>query len=152
MGLFCGNALGESCNPVLAIPCRQLLQPGVHGVVLFDAGGVDEAVHILIPRLQSLLTRFDGHIVSHFFCQWLKCLILRIFHTILSHTRHQVLAHIVVGCEENFCPHRLKRLLRHTFQRLHLVLLAIVLHQCNFVGGAEYAFHQIRIVVKQRML
>ena len=92
---------------VMSVPLRQVFQPGVHGVVLLDACGVDEAVHVLVPRFQSLFACLDGHVVAHFDGQRLKRLIFRVFIAILGHARHQVLTHVEVAVQEDLRPHRL---------------------------------------------
>ena len=99
-----------------------------------------------------MLASLNGHIVSNLYGQRLKRLVFRIFHAILSHPRHQILTHVVVGSQEDFRSHRLQRLLGHALQRLHLVFLAIVLHQRHLVGCGKDALHQFRVVVEQRML
>ena len=152
MRLICWHALGEVGDIVVSIPRRQLIEPGVHRIILFNASRVDKAIHILIPRFQSLLPSLDGHVVAHLLCQRFKRLILRIFHAILSHARHQVLAHVVVSSQEDFRPHDLKRLLRHALQRFHLMLLAIVLHEGDFVGGRKDTLHELWVVMEQGIL
>ena len=141
MGLRGWHTSGQFGDIVMSVPFGQLVEPRIHGVILLNTGGVDEAVHILVPRLQSLLPSLDGHIVAYLLCQRLKRLVLRIFHAIFGHARHQILTHVVVGSQENFRSHRLQCLLGYALQRFHLVLLAIVLHQRDFVGRSKDTLH-----------
>ena len=152
MRLICRHSGSKVFDIVVPIPLRQLFEPGVYGVVLLNACRVDKSVHVLVPRFQSLLSSLDGHIVAHLYGERLKCLVFRVFHAILCHSRHQILAHIVVRSKEYLRPHRLQCLLGHTLQRFDLVFLAIVFHKGHLVSGGEYALHQVWIVMKQRML
>ena len=53
MGLIRRYPLREVLDIVMTVPLRQFVEPGVHGVVLLDASGVDETVHVPVPRLHS---------------------------------------------------------------------------------------------------
>ena len=93
----------------MPVPLWQLVEPSVHGVVLLNAGGVDETVHVSVPRLQSQFRSPHRHIVAHLFGHRLKPLIVRVFLAIFGHARHQVLAHLEVLVQEDFRLHHLNR-------------------------------------------
>ena len=151
MGLGGGHSGCEVGDIVVSIPSGQLVEPGVHGVELLDAGRVDEAVHVAIPRLQPQLRRPQRHRVAHLLRQRLKRLILREFLPILSHARQQVLAHVEVLVEEDFRLHRLNGVLRDALQRLDLVLLHVVLLQGDGIDIREHLLHQHLVGIQCRM-
>ena len=152
MGLVRGHTGCELFDVVVSVPLWQLVQPGVHGVVLLDAGGVDETVHVSVPRLQSQFRRPHRHIVAHLLGHRLKALIVRVFLAIFGHARHQVLAHLEVLVQEDFRLHHLNRIDGDALQRLDLVLLHIVLLQGHRIDDLEALLQQQRVGVQGRML
>ena len=120
---------------VMPIPFRQLVQPGVHGVILLDTGRVDKAVHVLVPTLDALFDGLQRHVVAHLFGERLKRLILSVFIAVFSHASHQILAHVEVGIQEYLSPHRLNQVIRYALQRTDLVLFAIIRLQSHVIDG-----------------
>ena len=131
MGLICRHTPSEFLDIVMTVPLRQLVEPGVHRIVLFDACRVDETVHVLVPRFQSQFHSPERHIVPYFFGQRLVGLVIAVSLSIFGHTSHEVLTHKEVRIEENLGPHGLDGLFRNTFQRFERMFLQIVFLQGN---------------------
>ena len=152
MRLRGGHSGCQILDIIVSIPFRQFVKPGVYWVVLFDAGGVDKTVHVPVPRFQSQLRRPHRHIVAHLLRQWLKCLIVRVFLSILSHTRHQVFAHFEVLIQEDFRLHHLQRVFGNALQGFDLVLLHVVLLQTDGIDNLERLLHQQLICIQHGVL
>ena len=136
---------------VVSVPLGQFVQPSVHRVILLYACRVDEAVHILVPRLQPHLYRPERHIIAHLLGQRLKRLVVAELLAILCHTRQQVLAHIKIGIKEYLRPHGLYRLLGHALQRLDLMFLHIILLQSDGIDGGKDIPYQHLVPCQHRV-
>ena len=152
MGLIGGHACREFLDIVVSVPLGQLVEPGVHGVVLLDARGVDKAVHIPVPRFQSQLCSPHRHVVAHLLGDGLKALIVSVFLAIFGHTGHQVLAHFEVLVQEYFRLHHLNGVGRDALQGLDFVFLHIVLLQRDGIDNLEGFLQQQRVGIQCRVL
>ena len=76
-------------------------------------------------------------------------MIVRVFLTILSHTCHQILAHLEVLVQEYFRLHHLQRVVGNSLQGLDFVLLHVVLLQGDGIDGLE-GFLEQQLVRIQR--
>ena len=153
MRLICRHSRCELLDMVLSIPFGESVEPCVNRVVLFNACGVDETVHVSVPRLKAQFCCPHRHIVSYLFCQRLKALIIRVSLAILSHSGHQILAHLEVLVEEDFCLHHLYCVLWDSrLKGLDLVFLQIFFLKSDCINNFEGLFYQQFVCIQHRML
>ena len=148
VGLAVGHPCCQGGHAVLSVPCRQMVKPVVHGVVLLYAGRLNEACNIPVPRLQSQFLGSHRHLVACLVVQVGEVVVLAVVQPVLCHAGHHVLAHLVVGVQEDVGLHHQQRVLRHALQRLHLVAPGPVLHVLHGIDIGEGGLHQQAVVVQ----
>ena len=129
-----------------------MIQPFVDGVILGDACRVDEAVDVLVPRLQPHLLGTDGHIVANLLVQVAEVLLEPVLLPILCHAGHDVLAHLEVGLKECLCLHHEQRVLGNALQGSELVLFNVFLQLLDAVDGLEGLANQQLVLAEHGVL
>ena len=145
------NACSQFCHTILAIPGFKRVQPGVHGVELLNARRLDETGDVPVPRLESHLLRPHGHFVTGLIVQIAEFLILTVVLTILRHTGHHILTHLIVRMQKDVRLHHQYRVLWHTLQRSDLVTFLPSLHVRHSIGVGKSHLHQQFIGIEHRM-